>query len=176
MHQRQRGRERPPMTARDIELALTRPFAVFDRRRYLCVPNVSWGLGLAHECDLLALTAAGYAHEIEIKVSLYDLKRDAGKGHNHSSSIIKCLWFAGPEKLGPALLLHAPADAGVIVVADAGADYSVRVLREAVPRPCQPFTAHRRYQLARLGCIRYWDAREHLDRLQKEASRARTHP
>lgn len=157
------------MTEREIAMALTQPLSLFDRRRYLCVPNVSWGMNLTHECDVLAVTAAGYAHEIEIKVTLFDLKRDAGKNHHHSSSLIKCLWFAGPEKLGPALLEHAPPGSGVVVVVDEGTRPRCHVLRIATPRPQhRRVTPHQRYQLARLGCIRYWDARETIDRLVKE--------
>lgn len=150
-------------------MALTAPFAPFDRRRYLCVPNVSWGMGLSHEADLLCLSAAGYAAEVEIKISVGDLKRDADKDHGHRSSIIKYLWFAGPAQLTLALLDNAPAGAGILSVAFTGTFWRCVVVWPARARAnVAKFTAHDRYRLARLGCIRYWDARAEVERMVKE--------
>lgn len=167
------------MTAHDIEMALTAAFAPFDRRRYLCVPNVSYGLGLLHECDLLCMSAAGYLTEVEIKVSVSDLKRDADKGHGHRSGIIKALWFAGPARMTLALLDYAPAGAGIVVVCDSAYAHAPTwvgkcvVVWPARPRAgAQAVTAHRRYQLARLGCLRYWDARAEVERMARERAGA----
>ena len=51
-------------------------------RTNIVVPNVSWGM-FSHECDLIRLTPSGYCSEIEIKVSLADLKKDQEKRHNN---------------------------------------------------------------------------------------------
>ena len=56
----------------------------FGYRKNLIVPNVYWGLDM-HECDLLVLSQAGYATEIEIKISIADLRADAKKVHGHRS-------------------------------------------------------------------------------------------
>jgi hypothetical protein len=64
------------MKAIHVELAVASYFGI---RRHLIVPNVSWGLGLRHECDLLIVRESGFAAEVEIKVSKSDLKKDVEK-------------------------------------------------------------------------------------------------
>lgn len=82
-----------------MQYALTRKNNLFDFGRYASVPNIGWGLGLRHEADLLCLSNNDVFHEVEIKVSMSDLKHDKDKIHNHYSKFIKYLWFAIPETL-----------------------------------------------------------------------------
>jgi hypothetical protein len=70
----------------------------FNHRQNLIVPNVSWSYFM-HELDLLILSRAGYAREIEIKVSMSDLKRESFKHHNHESRKIRQLYFAISENV-----------------------------------------------------------------------------
>lgn len=63
----------PKPNTQDMELAVT---GLLNFRVYTIVPNVSWGLGLGHECDLLALDQQRRFTEIEIKISKSDLVRD----------------------------------------------------------------------------------------------------
>lgn len=93
------------MTAKDIEVALCAyPSSLFYCRRWVVVPRVSWGLE-SHECDILALSSSNYAHEIEIKISISDLKADFKKHHQHISrdNKIKCLWYAAPVEMQAAM-------------------------------------------------------------------------
>ncbi len=148
------------MVACDIERALVRSGGMFDFRNWLVVPRASWGVGL-HECDLLALTKAGYAHEVEIKVTVSDLKRDLEKRHGHRSAWIKCLWFAMPEAMEGAVE-YVPENAGVILVEVEKRNllrfHRARVLRKPRPRKdAVKWGPERRFDLARLGAIRYWD-------------------
>ena len=101
------------LKAIDIELAVS---GYLNPRQNLIVPNVHWGLGI-HECDLLVITQAGYAWEIEIKVSKADLIKDGKKRHGHIDFRIKELWFAIPKYLEPHIE-HVPKHAGIIVVDD----------------------------------------------------------
>ena len=94
-----------------MELVLS---SYFNSRTNLIVPNVSWGLNL-HECDLLIVTPAGYAWEVEIKTTKYDLIRDGEKIHKHGSKKIKYLYFAIPEYLLE-WQDHIPVRAGILVV------------------------------------------------------------
>ena len=146
------------MTETEIQRELTRPGRMFDYRKFLVVPNAAWGVQL-HECDLLALTVSGYAHEIEIKVSVHDLKRDREKYHHHESRRIKCLWFAASAEMREAMLEHVPEHAGIILVHDQSHGWSrvLEIVRKAQRRPdAKAFTLEERYDLARLGTIRYW--------------------
>lgn len=145
----------------EMELALA---SWFDYRMNLIVPNVHWGLEM-HECDLLCLSQAGYATEVEIKISIADLRADAKKAHGHrSGGRIKFLWFAFPTNLKKKLddiEELVPERAGILFVKPDDDDNfhvpKVRRHREAVKQPARKFTDLERYKLARLGALRIWN-------------------
>ena len=145
------------MIAIEIERALVmHGGSRFNFRKCLVVPNVSWGLHL-HECDLLALTPAGYAHEVEIKISRSDLVQDTKKRHGHRSQKIKYLWFAGPDVLETDLLALAPERAGIIIIHENEGSRWPQIVRKATSnKGAKKFTQDERYCLARLGTIRFW--------------------
>lgn len=111
---------------------------------------------------MLALSQSGYLYEIEIKISIADLKRDRSKRkwtpafQAYAGSMLRGMWFAMPKTVWD----HkdaadaVPEKAGVIVVSDDK--------RAAIVRQCKPdASAHKlsereRFQLARLGTMRYW--------------------
>ena len=96
-----------------IEVAVAN---LFNYRLHTIVPNVSWGLGLSHECDMLILDKQGRFTEVEIKISLSDFKADFKKGHGHQSQIISRLVYAFPEKLDQWALENVPVNSGLISV------------------------------------------------------------
>ena len=138
----------------------------FNPRRNLVVPNVSWGFFI-HECDLFVLTQSGYGYEVEIKVSLADLKADAKKWHGHRSHKLKRLYFALPDFL----LEHTeyvPERAGIIAVKPTGIDgWHVYKVREAQEQPAQAYGWHDRYKIARLGALRVFDLKQKILKLKK---------
>lgn len=146
------------MTAKDIEVALCAyPSSPFYCRRWIVVPRVSWGLE-SHECDVLALSSSNYAHEIEIKISISDLKADLKKHHQHISrdNKIKCLWYAAPIEMQAAMEQFVPEYAGIIVVYQANR-LRTRIIRGAKQNmSARKFTAEEKMQLLRLGAMRYW--------------------
>ena len=73
-------------------------------------------MGLHYEADLVVVTRARCAYEVELKVSKADLKADAKKRHIHNGSIFKGLWFAMPENIYEPELV--PDRAGVLLVYD----------------------------------------------------------
>lgn len=85
-------------------------------RESTVVPNVSWGLGLRHEADLLVLDKHERFTEIEIKISKSDLKADFKKLHNHSSAFIGRLIYAVPEDLVEYAKELVPKKCGIISV------------------------------------------------------------
>lgn len=147
------------MKAIEIELAVAR---LFDFRKNIIVPNICWGAGL-HECDILIVRKTGYAIEVEIKTTKSDLKKDAGKRHNHESNKIKELFFAVPEPLGPFALETLPVDIGVIIVTETTRGRFAHVARKAAAR-CysRPFTAPEIHNVARLGTMRIWGLKAKL--------------
>ena len=142
-------------TTPEIELAIANHMNI---RTNVIVPNISWGL-LPHEADLIILSSKGYLTEIEIKVSVSDLKADKLKKHNHSSNLIKRLFFAMPEKLAPHIT-HVPEKAGVLLV-----DYYGRVKeyrRAKLNTTARKLTSKEIYQVLRLGNMRTWGLRKKL--------------
>ena len=75
------------LTVDEIELAIVNS-TLFNKRRDIIVPNVSWGL-LNHEADMVIMTPSGYLTEIEIKRSWEDFKADFKKGHKHDDERIR---------------------------------------------------------------------------------------
>jgi hypothetical protein len=78
----------------EVEEAVARMFGI---RQNIIVPNISWGMGL-HECDLLIIRKSGYAVEVEIKVSRWDLRKDLKKTHGHQSGRIREFYLCGAGK------------------------------------------------------------------------------
>lgn len=133
----------------EIEVAIARHFGV---RQNIIVPNVCWGFNI-HECDLLIISKAGYLTEIEIKVSLQDLKKDSQKWHSHKDNRIKQLYFAFPAKLAKHIQ-YVPAHAGVIIVSTRG-----RCTTIANPKTnanAKPLCIDDQFKIARLGTMRIW--------------------
>ena len=154
------------ITTPEMECALAN---YFNYRVNLIVPCVSWGMDF-HECDLLILSQARYATEVEIKISIADLRADAKKRHGHRSNRIKRLYFAFPLAMGdkyPAMIRElVPERAGILFVREYDDDdwTRPRVIksREAVNQKTSRFTEAERYKVARLGAIRIWKLKRKL--------------
>lgn len=153
-------------TTPEIELAVAR---WFGPRRVVIVPNVSWGLGV-HECDLLILSRAGYAYEVEIKTSRADLRADKRKRHRHNSVKLKWLWFALPAELEASIEV-VPERAGVLIVDPNG---RVRELRKPTGNPrARKLSNAEQLQLVRLATLRMWDLKAHVLRLRTQIQQLR---
>lgn len=136
----------------------------------LIVPNISWGAGI-HECDLLILRPSGMAVEVEIKISVSDLKKDATKRHGHQSDKISELYFAVPDKLIPYIAL-IPERAGIILISSYTYHHWLKGVRttfkgEIVKRPTSnpnavKWSEKQRMNLGRLGCMRIWSLKRSL--------------
>jgi hypothetical protein len=153
------------ITTLEMELSVAH---YFSWRTNLIVPNVSWGFGI-HECDLLIVTKAGYCYEIEIKVSLSDLKHDLDKKHKHKSKIIKKLYFAIPEYLLSSAEKFIPEHAGILKVVENKNKFSninyCKQHREAKNNEVEKLTEEQRLQIARLGTMRIWALKQKIIKL-----------
>jgi hypothetical protein len=139
----------------DIEIALSKHF---NPRQNLIVPNVSWGM-FNHECDVVVLTKAGYATEIEIKVTKRDLIKDGQKWHGHNDEKLKFLYFAIPDYL-ESCVDYIPERAGIFFVSQS---LRCREVRKPVQRKNPyKFSDHERYKLARLGALRIWTLKNRI--------------
>jgi len=152
----------------EMEIVLA---AYFNYLTNLVIPNVSYGF-LTYEADLLVLMKSGWVDEVEIKVSLSDLKADAKKRHTHDSPKLRRLYFAIPEYLVEKGLQYIPEKAGVLVVVDKEyCNYKKEVtikrevvkLREAkVNKVASKLTTEDQFKLVRLGAIRVWGLKKKL--------------
>lgn len=147
------------MRAIDVELAVV---SLLDYRRYIMVPNVSWGFGLRHEADLLAMDPQGRITEIEIKVSKSDLLADFKKPHQHESPYISRLVYAMPESMiGMDAVI--PKQYGIIIVTNKFPKPEAkwhRFCRHDISK--KPVSADKAMELARLGCMRIWSLKHKL--------------
>lgn len=159
-------------TEERIQLALTsRVKSKFYARRWTCVPNVTgWGMPTVistnREVDLLCVSQSRWAHAVEVKISLSDLKADKKKRWRVAGSLrpcpILCEWFAVPETLASAALDLAPATAGVIALVEHEGrplPHNV-VLRDPVDNAdARKLTDEEFLLLLRLGVMRMWARR-----------------
>lgn len=130
---------------------------IFPIPRHICVSNVSWSM-LPYEADLIAVTNSGYMIEVEIKVSLADLKRDAAKSkwrYPAFDNLVSRFYYAMPDDLWQKIAAKeaVPEWAGVIVIS---ADGFATVAREATRRQARALTNVERFNLARVGSFRAW--------------------
>ena len=162
------------MKEADIQLALSYRHVY---KGQLVVPNVSMSWG---ECDLLAVSLAGYVTEYEVKISIADLKREWKKQRWNPGSFrwrdnayemfyetVKFYWIAVPAHLVAKAqpLIPDHIGAGLISVGEkndfGGAFRGWRVLDEVhrprVNRKAKALTSEQRIALGRKGMMRYWN-------------------
>ena len=152
--------KRPKLHSGRVEIAVA---GLINYRRNAIVPNVSWGLGLDHECDLLVLDATGRFTEIEIKTSAQDLRRDFEKWHKHRSNIISRLVYAVPEAILELTQELVPPGQGIIAVVWNGYQYKAEWVRRCKhdKKKGKPDakTVSRFYEL---GLMRVWSLKQKL--------------
>lgn len=146
----------PVLTCLDIEVCVARHF---DYRRNLIVPNVYWGLGFRHECDVLVMTDAGFLTEIEIKTSRADLKNDLKKIHGHRSDKIRRQFFAVPEKLVSTAQEILDTKWGILKV-HGGFCETIRTAR--LNKNASALTPNEIAHLYKLAAMRTWTLKETL--------------
>lgn len=162
------------MHAGHVESAVA---VLINYRKHVIVPNVSWGLGLNHECDMLILDGQNRFTEVEIKVSASDLKADFKKMHGHKSKIISRLIYAMPIELCEKYQDLIPKHCGIIAVREVSR-YDVTGYRAEWFRMCKhdktkekpnPQTIRK---FLELGCMRIWTLKAHNNRNNKLKSKS----
>lgn len=149
----------------DVEIALMRKLKF---KQKIIVPNISYGIANLHDCDLLVLSKAGYATEIEIKVSKADLLNDKNKSHGHYHNHIKNFYFAVPEKLKKVAFETISKRAGLYVVYKRNRYFSVQLEKKCVPnKKAHKWTKKERHKLACLGTMRIFSLKKRIQRAEK---------
>lgn len=154
-----------PLNSTDLEVAIA---IGFNYRVNLIVPNVWWGLNFKHEIDVLVLTPANYAYEIEIKTSTSDLRRDFLKPHAHASTRIRRHYFCVTEKLVPLAKALIEAKAPEWGLIEVYGHQMMRIIRHPKPNKlAKPFTVEERQKLYDLASMRIWTLKQVLAEKRK---------
>ena len=152
---------RPKISEQDIALRVAE---YFSPRRNHIVPNVSWGMGFSNEIDVLIVSPAGIAREVEVKTSKSDLKADGKKGGYrgapHNSPRISYVYFALPDYLRDSWEF-VPDFAGILEI-------DARTMKCTEARPAKKRNDYRWskdeiFKLLRLGTMRIWPLRRSLN-------------
>jgi hypothetical protein len=152
----------------EMELAIAK---FFDIRKHIIVPNISWGLGGMHECDIFIIKKSRYCVEIEIKISKYDLLADFKKKHNHVDNRIKEFYYAIPIDLLETCETHIPEHIGIIVCERTGRYNTINTRIHRVTtsnKNCRKLNEKEVLKVASLGCMRIWSLKEKVINLKNE--------
>jgi len=142
-----------------VELAVA---VLLDFRKNIIVPNVCFNWGVM-ECDMLVVDDKNRVTEIEIKVSISDLKADFKKPHKHNHKNLSRLIYAFPIEMLERALPIIPSNCGIITVESVNDLY----FKASWYRQCrhdkskQPLTDKEVINLTRLGCMRIWSLKAH---------------
>lgn len=157
------------MKSKDIEYHLVcKRNSVFNFRKYNVVANLSFGF-LDYEADLFAMNNNGYCTEIEIKISVADLKNDLDKDKFKNrlfhSDLVKNFYYAMPISIWDKIKESPPiiSYAGVYVIHQTG---RVSLVKKCIPnKNSRKLSLEEQLKLLRLGNMRYWTRRElnHID-------------
>ena len=165
----------------------------FNKRRNIVVPNVSWGL-LSYEADFVSLSKSGYLTEVEIKRSWEDFQKDFKKKHTHNDMKVAYFFFCVPKKIRErvkdALYVQelqtngrvrivglkdgVPANVGLITYDNhdwrgnecewIDIDFVTMAGRRKWARK---LSEQEQLKLAHLGCMRLWDLKKKIAKLQE---------
>ena len=179
------------LTIEQIQDALARHYN-FNVRQNIVVPNVSWGL-LSYEADFVSVSKSGYMTEVEIKRSWSDFRKDFTKKHLHndirSSYFFYCVPKSIREKVEDALYIYeekngkrqivglndgVPSNVGLItydnhdhqgnVIDWVAIDF---ITMGGQRRWARKLTDREMLKLAHLGCMRVWDLKQKIAKLQQ---------
>ncbi|WP_338980631.1 MmcB family DNA repair protein [Fusobacterium nucleatum] len=154
-------------------------YLYFEKSSLVIVPKVSgnnwwldteadpmiWKNIVNHECDMLIVTKNRYLTEVEIKISLSDLKADFKKEHQHKDENIKNFYYAFPEEMKDKAIELIPEEAGILIAVkkhlNSGYEYrDIKCYRKPkINKEAKPINDIVLSRIYRLGYLRYWNYR-----------------
>lgn len=126
---------------------------------------IIWKNIVNHECDMLIVTKKCYLTEVEIKISLSDLKADFKKKHQHKDENIKNFYYAFPEEMKDKAIELIPEEAGILIAvkkhSNSGYEYrDIECYRKPkINKEAKPINDIVLSRIYRLGYLRYWNYR-----------------
>lgn len=149
----------------------------FEKSSLVIVPKVSgnnwwfdsetmiWKNIVNHECDILIVSKNQYLTEVEIKISLSDLKADFKKEHQHKDENIKNFYYAFPEEMKEKAIKLIPEEVGILIAVKKyfhnGEEYrEIKCYRKPkINKEAKPVNDIVLSRIYRLGYLRYWNYR-----------------
>lgn len=126
---------------------------------------IVWRSIVNHECDMLIVTKKCYLTEVEIKISLSDLKADFKKKHHHKDENIKNFYYAFPEEMKEKAINLIPKEAGILIAIkkyfNNGEEYrEINCYRKPkINKEAKSINDKVLNMIYRLGYLRYWNYR-----------------
>lgn len=152
------------MHAGHIEVAVSN---LLDYRKNIIVPNISHGFFGNHEADLIVVDEKNRVTEVEIKISLSDLKADFKKPSRiNPSKLVSRLIYAIPDYLLEKAEPLIPKNCGIIIVRQWGESDIPRVIASwhrmvKHDKKISALNENSVRNLIRLGCMRIWTLKRH---------------
>ena len=150
-------------------------YTYFESGSLVIVPKISknnywfdnktmlWKEIVNHECDMLIVTKNYYLTEVEIKISLSDLKADFKKKHQHKDENIKNFYYAFPEEMKEKALKLIPKECGILIAVKKECGISYRKIecyrKPKINKEAKPINDIVLSKIYRLGYLRYWNYR-----------------
>ncbi|WP_405357364.1 MmcB family DNA repair protein [Fusobacterium polymorphum] len=150
-------------------------YTYFESGSLVIVPKISknnywfdnktmlWKEIVNHECDMLIVTKNYYLTEVEIKISLSDLKADFKKKHQHKDENIKNFYYAFPEEMKEKALKLIPKECGILIAVEKECGIPYRKIecyrKPKINKEAKPINDIVLSKIYRLGYLRYWNYR-----------------
>lgn len=150
-------------------------YTYFESGSLVIVPKISknnywfdnktmlWKEIVNHECDMLIVTKNYYLTEVEIKISLSDLKADFKKKHQHKDENIKNFYYAFPEEMKEKALKLIPKECGILIAVEKECGIPYRKIecyrKPKINKETKPINDIVLSKIYRLGYLRYWNYR-----------------
>lgn len=131
-------------------------------RSNLCVPNVSWGMGIQYEADLLVVTKAGYCTEYEIKRSYADFLADMRKDESaHKAPWVYRFYYVIPESIKDKVLKYFNDKGGELPGIISYDERGMIGICGGYPyvKGGRRMFLEEQLKIAKLGTMRYWNLR-----------------
>lgn len=151
------------LSVHEIEDAIIFYFSKGDIRNNIIVPNVSWGLVINYEADLIIVNKSGYATEFEIKRSYSDFVADFAKSNDaHNASWVYKFYYVLPlsiKEKAEAFIQYTGIEKPAILFYDESGNITSN---KGMPyrKGGRKMFLEEQLKLAKLGTMRYWALRE----------------
>lgn len=151
------------LSVREIEDVIINNLHAGDIRNNVIVPNVSWGMGISYEADLVVVNRQGFATEYEIKRSYSDFVADFCKKVKMRTKPRGCIdsitCFHCQREIAEVFLQRNGIEMPAVLFYDDNGKITSNGKASYMGSGRKMFLEEQ-LKLARLGVMRYWNLRD----------------